>query len=211
MPAARHDSSSPDPIETWLVDARAGSRKAIGQVFESCRPYLLWLANHELAHDVRAKTGASDIVQQTFLRAQNGFDDFRGRSSADLHAWLRQILLRTVANVHRQYRDTDKRRVGLESPLSPSGTAPGGQPIVDPAGRSASSIVGRDEEVDVLMQAIGRLAEDYRRVIVLRHWERFSFAEIGHAMGRSSEAARKLWARAFRRLQQELESSCDER
>jgi RNA polymerase sigma-70 factor (ECF subfamily) len=50
------------------------------------------------------------------------------------------------------------------------------------------------------------LPDDYRRVIELRYLEEQSFEEIGARMQRSADAARKLWARAVERLQQELES-----
>ena len=88
----------------WLAAARAGSREALGQVLETFRSYLLLVADRELDAELRAKGGASDLVQDTFLEAQRDFDCFHGNSADELRAWLRRLLLNNVANFTRQYR-----------------------------------------------------------------------------------------------------------
>jgi RNA polymerase sigma-70 factor (ECF subfamily) len=60
------------------------------------------------------------------------------------------------------------------------------------------------ERAQALQRALSQLPEEYRRVITLRHYEEQSFEEIGKQMERSTDAARKLWARAIERLRQEL-------
>ena len=55
-------------------------------------------------------------------------------------------------------------------------------------------------------EALGRLSDVYRQVITWRYQEERSFEEIGQLLRRSPEAARKLWARAIERLQEELEA-----
>ena len=54
-------------------------------------------------------------------------------------------------------------------------------------------------------QALERLPEAYRRVVLLRYREERSFEEIAQRIGRSANAVRQLWLRAIVRLQQELE------
>jgi RNA polymerase sigma-70 factor, ECF subfamily len=60
----------------YLPAARAGSREALGQALEICRGYLLRVANQGLDAELRAKGGASDLVQETFLEAQRDFGRF---------------------------------------------------------------------------------------------------------------------------------------
>jgi RNA polymerase sigma factor (sigma-70 family) len=62
------------------------------------------------------------------------------------------------------------------------------------------------ERHSALDKAMARLPEEYRRLVVLRNWERRSFAEIGALVGRSAEAARKLWACAIEDLQEFLQN-----
>src|SRR5689334_24673418 len=61
-----------------LRDARRGSLKALGQVLEGCRMYLLLVANEEFDLDLKDKLGPSDVVQETFLDAQRDFSQFAG-------------------------------------------------------------------------------------------------------------------------------------
>src|SRR6516165_11883047 len=107
----------------WLAAARAGSREALGAGLETCRRYLLLVADREIHPDLRAKGGASDLVQDTFLEAQRDFDQFHGASADELRAWLRRLLLNNVANFTRQYRERAKRDVGREISLEAAGSS----------------------------------------------------------------------------------------
>jgi RNA polymerase sigma-70 factor (ECF subfamily) len=69
---------------------------------------------------------------------------------------------------------------------------------------SPSSHAAAHEDAAALQAALARLPEEYRRVLLLRHDEGRPFEEIGQLMDRTANAARKLWARALERLQQEL-------
>src|SRR2546423_1075372 len=101
----------------YLAAARAGSNEALGQALEVCRAYLLRIANDGLDAALRAKGGASDLVQETFLEAQRDFPRFNGTSDAEWKAWLRQLLVHNAANFARRYRGTGKRRADRAVPL----------------------------------------------------------------------------------------------
>src|SRR5262245_32188049 len=190
--------SSPDAAQ-WLSAARGGSREALGRLLEACRDYLLLVANRELDFDLRAKGGASDLVQQTFLEAQRDFAAFHGASEDELLAWLRRLLVHNLADFTRRYRGTRKRGAEREVTLEgdSSAVAPGDALAADtpsPSGRA----VAREQD-EGLERALAQLPEDYRQVILLRYQEERSFEEIGEMMGRSPNAARKLWLRAVQR------------
>ena len=63
-----------------LAAIRDGCSSTLGEVLESCRGYLLWVANNEVPGDIRQKFAPSDVVQDTFLDAKIGIDRFEGRS-----------------------------------------------------------------------------------------------------------------------------------
>jgi RNA polymerase sigma-70 factor (ECF subfamily) len=161
-----------------------------------CRPYLLLIANQELQPDLQGKVNPSDLVQETFVKAQENFAQFRGHTEEELRGWLRRILLNTLANTARHYRDTASWQVGREVPLEAASPAEAAQ------APDAGLIAG--EQNEALYRALESLPEHYRRVLRLRHWERQSFEEIGATIGRSPEAARKLWVRAVEQLRQIL-------
>jgi RNA polymerase sigma-70 factor (ECF subfamily) len=190
-----------------LAAARAGSREALGQALEALRGYLLLLAQEDLDPSLRAKGGASDLVQETFLEAQRDFPHFQGNSEEELRAWLRQLLRHNLADFTRRYRATGKRGIGREQALEPGGSSavPGaGLAAPEP---SPSRLAVAQEQAEALRQAVERLPEDYRQVLRLRHQEKRSFEEIAQQMGRSAPAVRQLWSRAVRRVRLELEKA----
>src|SRR5262249_40289408 len=110
-------AASAGDVASLLEAARSGSQEALGQLLELSRGYLLMVANGELASDLQAKGGPSDLVQETFLEAKRDFRQFQGGSEAELLAWLRRVLLNNVANFTRRYRTSGKRSVEREVTL----------------------------------------------------------------------------------------------
>jgi RNA polymerase sigma factor (sigma-70 family) len=127
-----------------------------------------------------------------------------------LHAWLRKLLRNNLAVFRRRYRGTRKRQVALEIPID---VAWGGEArgILPCDSETPGSRAVRREQTAALMAALGRIPEDYRRVVVLYQYDRLTFEEIGRRLDRSAEAARKLWSRALMRLTEELGPAHDPR
>jgi RNA polymerase sigma-70 factor (ECF subfamily) len=196
-----------DDPNARLAAARAGSPEALGRALEAYRDYLLAIADRELQADLRAKGGASDLVQDTFLEAQRDFSQFAGSTEDELRAWLRALLQHRLANFARRYRQTQKRGLEREVALDAgnSSAAPGARVAANTPTPSQEVIA--HEQAAAVQEALQRLPEDYRTVITLRYQEDLSFEEIGGRMQRSAEAARKLWWRAIERLQDEMESA----
>ena len=198
--------SEPTPdIAVWIAQAQTGRPFALGQALEAYRLYLLGIAQRELDSALQAKGGASDLVQETFLEAQRDFAQFHGASGDELCAWLRRLLLNNLANFTRLYRGTDKRDVGREVPLEAA--APGrADPGLLAAAPSPSGAAVANEQAEVVRAALTRLPEEYRQVLVWRYQEGRSFEDIGQRLQRTANAARKLFARALERFEQEMEN-----
>jgi RNA polymerase sigma-70 factor (ECF subfamily) len=186
-------------VETWIEAARRGDREALGQALSSFRNYLLLMARDGLEPWLAAKGGASDLVQDTFIRAHRSFGGFRGRSEAEWRGWLRAILVRRLAHHRRRYGATAKRRQAMEVPVSR-------QDEMSPVSRepTPSRELVRLEREAALLAAVERLPEAYCEVVLWHHRDRLTFEEVGRRRGISAEAARKRWARALFRLKQEL-------
>jgi RNA polymerase sigma-70 factor (ECF subfamily) len=185
--------------------ARAGSNEALGEALEACRNYLLLIAEQELEQELRAKGGASDLVQQTFLEAQRDFSHFDGTTHEALLAWMRRMLLNNLANFRRDFR-RQKRLVAREVRLSGDDESSVRDRVLPSDTPTPSGAVMLDEQARELECALQKLPDDYRRVIDLRYREERTFEEIGELMQRSSNAARKLWSRAIECVQQELDA-----
>jgi RNA polymerase sigma-70 factor (ECF subfamily) len=192
-----------EDVGDWLLAARGGSARALGDLLEHYRYYLLHVARGTMDAGLQAKGGASDVVQETFLEAQRDFHLFHGRKEQELRAWLRRLLMNNAANFTRRYRGTDKRQVALEVSVTP-GESSFSEPGLAGAASTPSERAVRHEQSDALQQGLARLPEDYRAVLLLRYREGHSFEEIAAVMGRTGNAVRKLWARALERLREEM-------
>jgi RNA polymerase sigma-70 factor (ECF subfamily) len=191
----------PERFRAILEKARGGDTEALGLLLETARLTLLKEADLELASHLRAKEGASDLVQDTFLEAHRQFASFRGDSEPELRAWLRRILEHNLLDAARRYFRAAKRQVGREvcgaSVIDRAGNVPA-------PGSTPSQVASRREAIDGLERAVDRLPYHYRDVVLWRHRDRLSNQEIGRRMGRSEDAVRKLWVRALEMLADEL-------
>ncbi|REK18444.1 MAG: hypothetical protein DWQ37_04065 [Planctomycetota bacterium] len=189
-------------IATLLDSARTGDDGNLGQLLEATRRYLLLVANGALDAQLRQKVAASDLVQETLVDACRDFYRFQGNTEGELLAWLSHILRHKAADVGRAFRGTAKRSVAAEQAFDRTQSRVELQ-VADEL-PSPSTFAVQNENKIRLVAAIDRLPQDYRHVIELRNFDRLSFAEIGKRMGRSDDAAGKLWFRAIQKLRDEL-------
>jgi RNA polymerase sigma-70 factor (ECF subfamily) len=193
-------------VERLIAEARAGDTSTLGRLLESYRNYLRLLARLEIGRRLQGKVDASDVVQETFLDAHRYFATFRGQAEAQLVHWLREILAGTLANVYRRYLGTQARDVRLECALAADldqSSHALAQLLVDPHSSPSQQAV-RGEQTLLIADALARLPEDYQTVIVLRHLEGLTFAEVARRLGRSVDSVEKLWLRGLTRLRREF-------
>jgi RNA polymerase sigma-70 factor, ECF subfamily len=189
-------SLSPGCLDDSFSRFRQGASEELGRLLEEFRPYLLAIANAEFPRRLAGKMGPSDLVQLTIIKGHERMADFRGAKPEELACWLRQILLNHLKTATRSFA-CEKRELSREQPAARS--------MTDSRQLSPSGVAVSREEREVLDRALERLPDPYRQAIEMRHVQNLSFHEIGQRLNRSQEAARKLWARAVRQLQRELE------
>src|SRR5437763_1330226 len=83
---------------------------------ERYRAYLHLLARQQMSEQLQSKCDSSDLVQQTLLQAHQNLGQFRGRTEAELKAWLRKILANTLKNTLEEL-GSQKRNLSRERPL----------------------------------------------------------------------------------------------
>ena len=192
------------PIEHSICQARSGSFSALGQLFDHYRGYLLRVANEELQSGLAPKIAPSDLVQETFLQAARAFPKFTGKSENELRAWLRQILMNNLLDTADRFAGTQKRDISRECSLDEKEHGPR---LVDqfaglPA--SPSAALQRSEDHLRVQRALDQLSKVEQQVIQMRSFDELPFEQIGATIGRSAEAARKVWSRAIEKLAQQL-------
>src|SRR5690242_14109763 len=86
-PPARIPMSPLGPIPERLLErARAGDDAALGQLLELYRNYLRLVARALIGQALRVRMDASDLVQETFLKATREFGQFLGSNEPELTA-----------------------------------------------------------------------------------------------------------------------------
>jgi RNA polymerase sigma-70 factor (ECF subfamily) len=203
------DSSISEKPARLLLAARQGDDRALGDLLEHFRSYLELLARLEIGRRLQTKIDTADVVQDTFLDAHRSFKSFRGSSEKEFVAWLRSIFATRLSMLLRRYlgaqgRDL-RREQGLEvnldqtSQLLERGLFAGGN--------TPSQSVMRREQGVLLAEALARLPEDYREIVMLRHLEDLPFADVAVRMNRSVDSVQKLWVRALARLRTSMADS----
>jgi RNA polymerase sigma-70 factor (ECF subfamily) len=179
-----------------LEQAMQGDPQALGPLLDSLRPYVRLLVRTLRDPQVQARVGESDLIQDAMLEIHRSFAAFHGNSVGELIGWLRPIVLRSTAHVLRRHRAARKRSVALEETGSDltANTAD--------RGTSPSEQVIRLEQASRLAEALDRLPDDMREVLLARHADDEPHAVIAERMGRSEGAIRVLYTRALQRLRE---------
>jgi RNA polymerase sigma-70 factor (ECF subfamily) len=130
---------------------------------------------------------AQDCVQETFIRAFDRLETFRGESA--LGTWLGAIAVSVALNALRGRKRDEKR-------LAPGEDA---EAVAAPASRNS------EPDLKTRLHAeIDRLPEGYRMVFLLHDVEGYTHEEIGSMLGVQSGTSKAQLFRARARLRERL-------
>jgi RNA polymerase sigma-70 factor, ECF subfamily len=185
-------------LRELILRARDGDADALGQILEHHRQQLRTVAERELAGQLGARVGASDVVQQTFLSACRRIQDFRGGTSGEFAVWLARIHERNIQDAVRRHVATRRRSVDREQP-DVQGNLP------DSTASSPSQRAMRLERADALEKQLAALPEDQAEAVRLRHIEGWSLDQIATHFGRSRDATASLLKRGVENLRKRIQ------
>ena len=147
---------------------------------------------------------ARDLTQETFLRAFQSIDRFRGE--ADLKTWIYRIAINQARNRWRWWR---RRR--RDSTFSLDATV--GQSdqtlmatLASPSQNPEQRTLAHERE-SALTSALSRLGRAYRETVILRDIEGFSYEEIATTLGINVGTVKSRLARGRQELRRKLEGS----
>lgn len=171
--------------------ARDGDREALDRLFARYVPLLRRWAGGRLPRWARDLVDTDDMIQETLLGTCRNVAQFTPRHDGAVAAYLRQALQNRIRDEVRKVHARPPRQEIDDGTMDR-----GASPLEEAIGREA---LARYEE------ALRRLPEDERELILARIEMGFSYAEVAKATGRAtSDAARMAVGRALVRLAREM-------
>jgi len=163
--------------------------------FEQHRERLLSVIYLRMGPDLRTRMDPEDILQDVAIEAMNSWHTLADPGSAG--AWLVTLARRKVARILRDQVGVAARDPRREHSMKTD------MPLAD---RRSGPVTAADrkDRLELLGEAMERLSEDYREVIMLTKIEALPAREVGERMSRSENAVNLLLSRALKRLAEEL-------
>ena len=194
--------SANDANETQRLLRRVsqGDRTAIGRLVDLHRNYLCRLIDLRMEDELRGRIDPSDVVQETQMVVSRKIDDFLDRRPTSFRLWIRRKAIERLIELRRRHL-AGKRTVRREVPWSDASSVAVARKLL---GVRPSEVLRRQELVLQVHKAIQDLREVDREVLLLRHVEELTNAEVAELLGIEPAAASKRYGRAVRRLSEKL-------
>ena len=185
-----------------LKKAAEGDEIAVSELFRRHRDRLRRMVAVRIDDRIAARVDPSDVVQETLVEAVRRLDDYNRTQPIPFYPWLRQLAWDKIVQLHRRHLYSQKRSVDREEQdkmvLSNRSTMELAQRLL--AGQT--SVPGRAMRKEMkthVRQALSRLADKNREVLVLLFLERLAPSEAAAVLGISKSAVR---SRQWRALEQ---------
>lgn len=197
-------SSSVDYNDSSISDSLATEESDLAAVFESNRDRLRRMIALRLDSRLAGRIDASDILQETFLRAHAAYPEYLRQAQQNqlpVFNWLRIQAQFAVGDCHRTHLGTQKRAAAREQYICTSDSMDGLAALAESMISPASQIAQADLAQQVRQKISGMDLID-REILILRHVEDLTVAEAAAELEITIEAAKKRHLRAIRRLQE---------
>ncbi len=170
-----------------LIARAKSDAEAFGALYQR---YVNRIYNYHYRH-TSSRVDAEDLTSRTFYRALRSLHSYR-ETGAPFQAWLYRIAHNLVVNWYRDHAnhptismDGDDY-LSLRAQMMPSDSADGPE----------ASVAARELQA-VLLEAIARLPEDRKTLIILKFVEGMTNVEIGEVLGRTEGAIKALYHRTL--------------
>ena len=177
--------------DAQLVQATlGGDRQAFGFLVHRYQDRLF----NTLVRLTGSRHDASDLVQDAFIQAMVKLDTFRG--DARFYTWLYRIAMNLSFSQRRKRRpvasvDVAKQRVG-EEPVD--------------QGQGPEQDLLQVERAQLVQQALLRVGDQHRQILVLREMENCSYDQIGEILSLPVGTVRSRLFRARLQLKEQLQN-----
>jgi RNA polymerase sigma-70 factor (ECF subfamily) len=195
-------ASRPD-WERLMERAGQGDAAAREQLLGAHRARLRQMIAVRMDRRLGTRVDPSDIVQDVLAVATRNLSDYLRTRPMPFYPWLRKLAWERLIELQRQHLVARKRSVAREEfgiPELPDESAAVLAERLLSQDASPSDLLIRAEMRQRVRQALGRLTERDREVLVLRYLEQLSPAEAADVLGIKEGALKTRQTRALVRL-----------
>jgi RNA polymerase sigma-70 factor (ECF subfamily) len=200
MHALAEDSGE---TQRLLQQIRAGQAEATNRLLDRHRPYLRRLVEVRLDPKMRSRVDPSDVVQEAQLEASRRLNDYLKLPELPFRLWLRQIAYDRLLMLRRHHVGAARRTVERDLPLPDRSSLVLAQQLLA-AGSGPSQQLIKREFVRRVREAVSKLPEGDREVLVLRNLEELSNQEVARVLHIDPSTASRRYGRAVIRLREIL-------
>jgi len=156
-----------------------------------------------VARRLRDRSKSEDVTSEVFHKALQNLPRFKW-TGAPFGAWLLRIASNVIADRAKRDAREGNRSLNLEDAERGRDLRVDKGVNMPRAGQTQQQDLEKSERRARLFRLVGELAEDQRRVVVLRFGEEKSIREIADDLGRSEGAVKQLQFRALENLRKML-------
>lgn len=165
-----------------------GDENAFRELFDSFFPRLYRFALVRLNGD---QEEAREMVQQTFCKAFERLDSYRGEAS--LYGWMCQICRNTITDMGRRRQREYRRMPLLEEDSTIQGIL---ETLAAPAAEEPENTLWRQDMMRLIQATLDNLPGHYGDVLEWKYVDELSVKEIADQLGVGPKAAESLLTRA---------------
>ena len=159
--------------ESLVLAFKKGDEKAFDRLYEKYHLPVYTICYRY----TRNEADAIDLTQEVFIKVYRNLQKFRLQSK--VFTWLYRIAINTCISFKRKERPFERL------------------PAAVPQTRSSRERIGLKMAID---EALGKLPDRQRMTFILRHYDGYTFEEIGRMMGITTGAAKANHHHAVRKL-----------
>jgi RNA polymerase sigma-70 factor (ECF subfamily) len=170
-----------------------GREAAFNELVLRYQEKLYWIARRFVNdHDA-----ADDIVQETFIKSYKALKEFRGESS--VYTWLYRITVNFSLNTIRRQRVREFFKIDeffdIESDVN----------------EQPDKLYERQEQQELIENAVATLPEKQKAVFVLRYYEELPYEEIAKIMKTSVGGLKANYFHAVKKIGEQLHKNHETR
>ena len=195
------------PLNDLDIIHHGPNRSGFNEILVKYRSRLKKVIAMRINLQLQGRLDASDIIQDAYIEASRTLDTYLAEPKLPVYLWLRHLVGEKLIQAHRFHLGAKKRQADREISIHAKMPSANSHSI-------AAQLVGgfstpsqaaiRNENKRKLMEALEKMDEIDREVLVLRHFEQLTGRETAAVLDMSHEAIKKRYIRALEKLERSM-------